>query len=114
MYITNTTDTATVAHSSMASTTKGIACLTHSSFSRSEKPSAPFLCSLLSVRESIPKNYVSLELEKATLAANTTKNAGGRSWGPPSGVVYLEYLFPHMGGVAKHSCYFLVQLQTRW
>jgi hypothetical protein len=26
--------------------------------------------------------------------------------GRPSGVVYLQCLFPHMG-VAKHSCYFL-------
>ena len=57
MYITNTTNTATVVHS-IASTTNGIAP-NNIALVALRKPFAPFLCSLLSVGESAyPKQRI--------------------------------------------------------
>jgi hypothetical protein len=65
-----------VVHSS-ASTTNGIAP-NNIVLVALRKFFAPFLCNLGCRRAHTPNN-VSLELQKATLAANTTKNAGRRS-----------------------------------
>jgi hypothetical protein len=84
-----------VVHSS-ASTTKGIAP-NNIVLVALRKFFAPFLCNLGCRRAHTP-NGLALEL-KRPLAANTRKNAGRRSWGgPPSGVVYLQCHFPHIGG----------------